>query len=112
MNYEAAKFWMEVLMFAINAVVWIYVWRVRRDMATNQKITDIEETISDHIAENGVQLAQMDGRLKGAVGHADIKGIYARLTGIDKGLAKLEGRFESLDHLNVAIQEIALGGRK
>jgi len=108
MNYQAAQFWMNVIVFFISAGVWVYAWRVKRDMATNEKITEIEAAISLHVQENSVQLAHLDGRLKQAIRHDDLKELYTRMGGIEKGLSRLEGRFESVDHLNQSIQEIGL----
>jgi len=110
LNYQAAQFWMNVIVFCISAAVWVYAWRVKRDMATNEKITEIEASINDHVRENSIRLAHMDERLRQAIGHTELKPLYDRLNSVDKCLSQMEGKLHTLD----LIHEMLLneGGQK
>ncbi len=96
-HYDAYRFWVEVAAFAINAVVWLYVWRVRSNMATNTKILEVEEIIKENVAETSVRLARVDERLRNAIGHTELKPMYDRLNSMDRQLANMAGKMHTLD---------------
>jgi len=97
MDYEAAKFWLEVVLVIINALLWLYVYRSNKDKATR-----------DQLDKHAITLAQMEERLKQAVGHPDLKPIYDKINGIADDMAEMRGKLHTLD----LIHEMLLHGGK
>jgi len=108
LDYQAAQFWMNVVVFVISAGVWVYAWRVKRDMATIGKIAEIEAAISEHVAENSVQLAHLEERLGNAIGAPELRPIYDRLSGVSEQISEINGKMHTLD----LIHEMLLHGGK
>jgi len=108
-DYQAAQFWANIAVLIVGSGASVYAWRVRRDMATIGKITEIEASISQHVAENGVQLAHLDERLRQAIGAAELKPIYDRLNSVSESISEINGKMHTLD----LIHEMMLNeGRK
>jgi len=105
-DYRAAQFWVDMFVVFVSAVVWLYAWRVRRDMATNEKIAEIETTISAHVGDSSVRLAHMDERMQRAVGHPELRPIYERLNNVSEQISEINGKMHTLD----LIHEMLLHG--
>lgn len=118
-DYEAAKFWLEVIIFLVNAALWIYVWRSNKDKATNTKIEEMVAKFDHEIKDVRNDAVRMEERQKHAVCQKDLGPLYERITAVEKELkaeiagvntelAKLSGRFDSVDRLAAAIEQIGI----
>ena len=103
-----AKFYLSITFYIINSIVLFYVWLGNRRAATTKSIDDlkIKQEREQKDIEKRVLVLETDR--DSALKHEDLEGIFVELRGIGKGLSKLEGRFESVDSLNAAIQQIGL----
>lgn len=113
MNYEAAKFWFEVVVFAFNVALWLYVWRSNKDKATVDRIERLEEKHNEEIKNMREAIAKLDSRLSRAIGHADLEPIYMRLKEVGEALAGMAGEFKGVKQQLVLINECLLqrGGK-
>ncbi len=105
MNYDAAKFWFEVIVFCFNVALWLYVWRSNKDKATVDRIERLEEKHSRELTQLRQTIAAMDSRLVQAIGHADLAPIYNRLKDIGESFAEMSGEFRAVKHQLTLIQE-------
>jgi len=106
------KFWLDLGQFVLTIIVGVYVFFSNRRKATTESIDALTKLFANEQKENEKRLTKLEEARLNALRHDDLKEIYLRLGGIEKGVSKLEGKFESIDHLNQAIQEIGLGGKK
>jgi len=110
MNYQAAQFWANIIALIVGAGAGIHSWQTRRRMITSSRLSRVEETINEHVADNGVQLAHIDERLRNAIDLSELNPLYERLNSVDKSLSEMKGKMHTLD----LIHEMLLneGGQK
>ncbi|RMF14196.1 MAG: hypothetical protein D6761_09870 [Candidatus Dadabacteria bacterium] len=112
MNYDAAKFWFEVVVFLFNVSLWIYVWRSNKDKATNEKIEALERKHNDELKRLTDSLSEMDKRLVLAIGKSELEPIYDRLRGIGESFSEMAGEFKGVKRQLELIQEALINGGK
>ena len=108
MDYEAAKFWLEVVMIVTNIALWLFVWNSNKNRATNTKIDSVEQEIEAKLEDHAEKLGRMDERLKVAISHTELKPVYDRINNMDKQLGEINGKLHTLD----LIHEMLLTGDK
>jgi len=96
MNYDAAKFWLEIVLFVINVGFWAFVWNSNKDKATKAQLE-----------EHAIRLGKMDERLKASLSHTELAPVYERINSVDKQLGKIQGQMHTLD----LIHELLLNKR-
>ncbi|RMF72235.1 MAG: hypothetical protein D6740_05615 [Alphaproteobacteria bacterium] len=115
MNYEAAKFWFEIVVFLFNVSLWIYVWRSNKDKATVDKIEALESKHNDELRRMLEKLSEMDKRLVQAIGKSELTPIYDRMQVIGDAFSKMAGEFTAFKTQLGLIQEYLMnrnGGDK
>ncbi len=106
MDYEAAKFWLQVALIIMNIGVWLFVWNSNKNSVTNEKINVLENEIETKLENHAEKLGRMDERLKYAIGHPELKPVYERINSVDKQLGEIRGKMHTLD----LIHEMLLKG--
>jgi hypothetical protein len=86
MDYDAMRFWLEVVIIIVNVGLWLFVWNSNKSRVTK-----------DQLDEHAVTLAAFDERLKNAIGHPELSPIYERMNGMDSKLAEINGKMHTLD---------------
>lgn len=97
MNYEAAKFWLEVVLIVINLGLWLFVWNSNRNRVTNDKISELEARHNQELKEINKAIGDLDGRLKLAIGARELKPIYERINSMAEQLGEINGKMHTLD---------------
>lgn len=112
MNYQAAMFYLTLIMTIVNIGVGISVWWTNRDKITNSRFKVLEDKMIAFESEikhrPDCQYHQaFESRLdKITVGMAKIEG------NVSSGIAKLEGRMEGVGSSLDIIQQHLLNGGK
>jgi len=98
-NYEAAQFWLNIVLYILLFLQWLYVWRSNKDKATKNQLEN-----------QAIQIVTLDQRIKNAIGHPELKPIYERMNSMDSRLSEIKGKMHTLD----LIHEMLLneGGQK
>jgi len=105
MDYEIAKFWLQVFVLIINFALWLFVWNSNRSRVTNEKITMLEKSLEEKIEVHGNQMARMDERLKVAIGQTELKPVYDRINNMDKQLGEINGKMHTLDLIHECLMK-------
>jgi len=108
MDYEAAKFWLQIALIIMNIGVWLFVWNSNKNRVTNEKIAGLEHEIESKLEDHAEKLGRMDERLKYSIGHPELKPVYERMNGMQKELSEINGKMHTLD----LIHEMLLKGDK
>lgn len=101
MEYESAKFWVQIVALLINLGIWSFVYISNRSKVTRERIQELEVSLA-------TDFARMDERLKSALSHAELKPVYDRINSVDKQLGEISGKMHTLD----LIHEMLLNGDK
>lgn len=108
MDYEAAKFWLQIALISMNIGVWLFVWNSNKNSVTNDKIIALEHEIETKLENHAEKLGRMDERLKVSIGHPELKPVYERMNGMQQQLSEINGKMHTLD----LIHEMLLKGDK
>jgi len=108
MDYEAAKFWLEVVMMLVNIALWLFIWNSNKNRVTSEKIAGLELEIENKLEDHAEKLGRMDERLKVSIGHHELKPVYDRMNSMQKELSEINGKMHTLD----LIHEMLLKGDK
>ena len=111
LNYEAAKFWFDVLQFILTLAIGVYVWVVNRHRVTHTRIAGLEDHVADKFADHEKRLITVEKdiehlpdnddvsilRQRTAAIEGDIKGVRQEIHGIRE---LMEPMSRSMDRMN------------
>lgn len=104
-DYDAMRFWWDVLISALLGVNILYTWITNRSKANTEKIDQLEVRHNSELKEIKDKIGNMEGRLQLAIGSNDLKPVFERLNGMDRQLSEIGGKMHTLD----LIHEILMG---
>jgi len=108
MDFDAWRFWLDLLAIVISALVWIYVRRSNADKATVANLNELKTEIHAMAQDIG----KLDERLRHAIGHPDLEPIYSKMNDMKDSMTDMSGEFREVKHTLHLIQEFMLTGGK
>lgn len=112
MNYDALRFWFDLLQFLLTGGVGIYVYLSNRQRVTSGRIRELEEDMDERLDDHHQRLARVEEHIKHLPTHADIGAVHERLNAIHGELQNLAGVVSALNRSLHLINEHLLNGRK
>lgn len=107
-DYDAAKFWLAVMNFAVTLCVGLYVWSSNRHRVTNERISELEKGIDVRLDTHDTRLATLEGQVKAAPTHADLAQIHEKINTVAQCSSRMEGEIKSQsDLLRLILDKIA-----
>lgn len=107
-DYDAAKFWLAVMNFAVTLLVGIYVWSSNRHRVTNERIGELEKGIDVRLDAHDSRLATLEGQVRAAPTHTDLAEIHEKINRVAQCSARMEGELKSQsDLLRLILDKIA-----
>lgn len=102
MDYQAAKFWLEIIVLASNCALWLWMFNLHKHGATNDRISALEHALTERMDANGrlvderldihsKQLAQLNVHRETAPGHNDLKRLHERIDSVTTAISELIG---------------------
>jgi hypothetical protein len=107
-NYAAWKFYLDIILIAINAGIGAYVWWSNREKVTNSRFKKIEERVGK-VEGTVARMPVCDNHTRM---EANDKHINDRLESIDRGLSKIDGRLEGINRMVDLLTQNELSGGK
>lgn len=107
MDYNVAKFWLEVLILLSNVILWAWALNNRKHTATNERletmrtalterIDDSETAIETRLDAHSVQLKALETHRENAPSVSDIKRLHERIDELSNGIHGLTGEFSGV----------------
>lgn len=102
MDYNVAKFWLEVLILLSNVILWAWALNNRKHTATNERLETMREQIAAQIAgmdrriekridSHNAQLIELETHRENAPSHSDMKRLHERIDEFTQAISRLEG---------------------
>ncbi len=111
MDIEIVRIGIQVGQFAITSAIGVYLYWERKSDRTNRRITALEKRHNEELKALQAQISDLDGRLKQAIGHADLKPIFERMNSMDKQLGEISGKLHTLDLIHEYLMNKNGGGK-
>jgi len=136
-DYDAWRFWREIVVLGIVAANFVYTWWVNREKVTAKRFTALEAQVAERLsvikhdeidAENaaecrihrertdliGQEMRRIDSELRHLPNHNDIGRIHARMDELNGALREMVGGMKALNNSVALINEhlLSQGGRK
>ncbi len=111
MSIELIKLIVSVAQFVITGAIGIYLYWERKSDRTNKRISALEDKHNKELKALQAQISDLDGRLKQAIGHADLRPIFERMNSMDKQLGEISGKLHTLDLIHEYLMNKNGGGK-
>ena len=83
LNYDAAKFWFDVLQFILTLVIGVYVWVVNRHRVTHTRIDGLEGHVDGKLNDHEKRLIIMEKEVEHLPNHDDVGVLRQRTAAIE-----------------------------
>lgn len=110
-DYDAAKFWLAVMNFAVTVLVGLYVWSSNRHRVTNERISELEKGIDVRLDTHDSRLATLEGKVSAAPTHTDLAEIHEKINRVAQSSSRMEGELKSQSELLRIILDKITGAR-
>ena len=91
MDYEAWRFWIDVLQAALTAGIGVYVWLVNRTRVNASRIRKLEDDIDKRLDGHDERLTRVESAIEHGPKREDFGRIYERLEDVAESVARIEG---------------------
>lgn len=98
--------WLDVVYKVLTGIFVIWLYLDRKNDKTNQRISELENSIDERLDNHSERLTRIESDLKNAPSHYDLGKIYDEMRkqseaifAVDKAVNKLNGAFEPLENL-------------
>lgn len=113
MEYDALRFWFDVVQVAGTVAIGIYVWLANRQRVTTQSIRALEQDVDERLDDHGTRLTRLEEEVRHLPTHDDIGGVFKRIDQIHGDLKELTGAMSGVKRAVDLINEHLLnGGRR
>jgi hypothetical protein len=105
MDYDALRFWLDLLQWGLTAVVAVYVWASRRHQVTDERIQQLEATIRQRLDVQDARLVRVERDLEHVPTHQDFRRFDDALAGLHKEMGRVAGELGSMRQAISLIQD-------
>ncbi len=112
MNYEAWKFWIDIVEVVLVAGVYFYVWFVNMNKATNERIDGVEEATDERLDNHESRIATLEGQMGALPTHHDMDDIKRQFASLGRETSEQTGMLKALTTQVGLIQEWLYGKAK
>lgn len=109
MDYEAWRFWIDILQAALTAGIGVYVWLVNRTRVNAARIRKIEDDIDGRLDGHEHRLTKVETAIEHGPKREDFGKIHKRLDEVANAVSRIEGEnhamARSLDLINQHLLE-------
>ena len=112
MDYDAWRFWIDIMQAALTAAIGVYVWLVNRTRVNAARISKMEDEIDDRLDKAEQRLTKVEGDIEHGPGRADLKRIHERVDETAKEVHLLTGEFQSVKGTLELIHQFLLNGSR
>lgn len=96
MNYEAWKFWIDLLQLLLVGGVYVFVGFLNHSKATNARISDVEQDTDQRLDAHESRLSNLEGQLKQLPTHKDMDEIKRALAGLARETSEQTGTMKAM----------------
>ncbi len=108
LNYDALRFWLEIIQLGATVLLGVYVWIVSRTRANKTAIDRVDRRVSELVRRVDV----IDQELRAAPTHDDLGKLYDRLNTMNGQLQQIAGHLEAMARQFALINEHLLRDNK
>lgn len=132
MNWDEARFWLELFNFAATSGVAVYLWHARRQRMTRDEVTRFEHHVAaslgqlsdrlakvesepkamDELHRQSERIACIEQQLDSLPTRGEFGAIYERLNNVDGALRELRGEFVGVRRVLEMIHQNILEGSR
>ena len=91
MNYEAWRFWIDILQTVLTAAVGVYVWLVTRTRVNAARISKMEDDLDARLDGHDRRLTRIEGAVEHGPTRDDLGRIHTRIDEVAAAIARIEG---------------------
>ena len=91
MDYEAWRFWVDILQAALTAGIGVYVWLVNRTRVNAARIRKLEDDIDGRLDGHESRLTKVETAIEHGPKREDFGRIHTRLDEVAGAVARIEG---------------------
>ena len=96
MDYEAWRFWIDIMQAALTAAIGVYVWLVSRTRVNAARIRKLEDDIDGRLDDHDQRLARIESAIVHGPKREDFGKIHARLDEVAGLVARIEGENQAM----------------
>lgn len=113
MTVEEKMFWLQVVHILVTFGIGIYVWASNRHRVTNQRISDLEESMDGRLDTHAERLVRLETQFRCMPTHDDLGKLYTAQNETSKQVAQLVGTVSSMNtNLSSILSHITNKGLK
>ena len=112
MDYEAWRFWIDILQAVLTAAIGVYVWLVNRTRVNAARIRKMEDDFDRRLDDAEQRLTKVESNIEHGPGRADLKRIHERVDETAKEVHLLTGEFQSVKGTLELIHQFLLSGSR
>lgn len=94
-DYDAARFFLQLIEFLVVGAVSVYVYLSRRSQVTAEALETMRGEIDDRLSQHGERLSSLEASNARAPTHADLSDLHTRVTELARSVHELTGEFKS-----------------
>ena len=95
MDYQAWRFWTDILQTLLTAALGVYVWLVNRTRVNAGRIRDLEDSVDERLDDHDRRLTRIEGAVEHGPTREDLGRIHTRIDEAQAVLARIEGEFHA-----------------
>lgn len=118
-DYNAGRFWFDLVKVAWAIGVSIYVYQSNRQRATKDAINRVEQKhdadvkrLEDRLQEYGNRVLKLEQQVMHLPNHEKIGQVHYRIDQLGQGVKGMEGEMKQMNHTLAIIQEYLLKENK
>lgn len=91
MDYEAWRFWIDILQALLTAGIGVYVWLVNRTRVNAARIRKMEDDIDGRLDDTEHRLTKVETAVEHGPSRQDLGKIHKRLDEVAQTVSRIEG---------------------
>lgn len=112
MDYDAWRFWIDILQTVLTAAIGVYVWLVNRTRVNAARIRNMEDEIDARLDKAEQRLTKVEVDIEHGPSRDDLKRIHERVDDTAREVHEMTGEFRSVKSTLELIHQFLLNGSR